>query len=219
MSHPYPQVEMTPVYGICHAFLDIMAGACFRGDVAGTENLPGSGGYLLASNHASFLDPPLVGLPVNQQVCFFARKSLWKPGIAAWWLDAVGCIPVDRDGSSDITAMKRVIQAVKSGRVVILFPEGTRTPDGRLQEPKPGVGLLACRTGAPVVPARIFGSYEALGRGGGLRLGTPVSITYGRPLQPSDYDHPADGKERYPRAAARIMAAIAALEPPRFPIV
>jgi 1-acyl-sn-glycerol-3-phosphate acyltransferase len=219
MSQSYPQVEMTPVYGVCHAILDILGGICFRGDVAGTENLPVKGGFLLAANHASFLDPPLVGLPVSHQVCFFARKSLWKPGLAAWWLDAVGCIPVDRDGTSDITAIKRVLQAVKNERVIILFPEGTRTPDGRLQTPKPGVGLLACRTGAPVVPARIFGSFEAFGRSGKLRLGTPVSITYGRPLSPADYDNPDDGKERYPRAAARIMAAIARLEPPRITVI
>jgi 1-acyl-sn-glycerol-3-phosphate acyltransferase len=219
MRHPYPQVEMTPVYGICHAALDILAGICFRGDIAGTENLPVEGGFLLAANHASFLDPPLVGLPVSQQVCFFARKSLWKPGLAAWWLDAVGCIPVDRDGTSDIAAIKRVLQAVRRNKVIILFPEGTRSPDGQLQTPKPGVGLIACRTGAPVIPARIFGSYDALGRGGRLRLGTPVSITYGRPLMPADYDDPSDGKERYQRAAERIMAAISRLEPPRFPII
>ncbi len=218
MRHSHPQVEMTPVYGICHAALDILAGICFRGDIAGTENLPSEGGFLLAANHASFLDPPLVGLPVSQQVCFFARKSLWKPGLAAWWMDAVGCIPVDRDGT-DVAAIKRVLQAVRQDKVIILFPEGTRSPDGRLQTPKPGVGLIACRTGAPVIPARIFGSSDAFGRDGRVRLGTPVSITYGRPLAPSDYDDPRDGKERYQRAAERIMAAISRLEPPRFPVI
>jgi 1-acyl-sn-glycerol-3-phosphate acyltransferase len=219
MSHSYPQVEMTPVYGICHAIFDILAAICFRGDIGGTDNLPTAGGFLLAANHASYVDPPLVGLPLSQQVCFFARKSLWKPGLAAWWLNAVGCIPVDRDGSSDVPAIKRAIQAVKQSKVIILFPEGTRSPDGRLQTPKPGVGLIACRTGATVIPARIFGSYDAFGRGGGLRLGTPVSITYGRPLTPADYDDPRDGKERYQRAAERIMAAISRLEPPRFPVI
>jgi len=219
MSHSYPQVEMTPVYGICHSVLDILTAICFRGDITGTENLPMMGGFLLAANHASFIDPPLVGLPLPQQVCFFARKSLWRPGIAAWWLDAVGCIPVDRDGSSDVTAIKRVLLAVRQGKVIILFPEGTRSPDGQLQTPKPGVGLIACRTASTVVPARLFGSFEAYGRGGRLRLGTPVAITYGRPLAPADYDDPRDGKERYQRAAERIMAAIARLEPPRYSVI
>jgi 1-acyl-sn-glycerol-3-phosphate acyltransferase len=219
MSLPYPQAEMSPVYGFCHAALDILYGMCFRGDIAGTENLPATGGFIVAANHASYLDPPIVGLPLSQQVCFFARKTLWKPGIAAWWLDAVGCIPVDRDGTSDVSAFRRVLKALSDGRVVILFPEGTRSPDGRLQAPKPGVGLIACRSRVPVVPARIFGSDEAFGRAGGVRLGTPVSVAYGRPLSPADYDLPADGVERYARAAERIMAAIAKLEPPRAQVI
>jgi 1-acyl-sn-glycerol-3-phosphate acyltransferase len=219
MSQGYPQLEMEPVYGWCHAIICDVFQAFFRGDTAGLENLPSTGGYIVASNHASHLDPPIVGLHLPRQVCFFARKTLWKPGIPAWWLTAVGCIPVDRDGGTDVAAIKRVLQALKEGKVIILFPEGTRSPDGRLQPPKPGVGFLACRAGVPVVPARIFGSERALGRSGGLRLGSPVSVTYGRPLGPADYDDPSAGKERYARAAERIMSAVAALGPPRENVV
>jgi 1-acyl-sn-glycerol-3-phosphate acyltransferase len=214
MSRGYPHLEMDPVYGVCHAIIEVIHDAFFRGETAGIENLPADGGYIVAANHASHLDPPGVGLHLPRQVCFFARKTLWKPGFASWWLDAVGCIPVDRDGGTSLDAIKRVLAALKQEKVIILFPEGTRSPDGALQSPKPGVGLLACRAHVPVVPARIFGSFEAFGKSGGLRLGTPVSVTYGRALQPSDYDDPAAGKERYPRAAERIMAAIAQLEPP-----
>jgi 1-acyl-sn-glycerol-3-phosphate acyltransferase len=81
------------------------------------------------------------------------------------------------------------------------------------------VGFIACHTLVPVVPARIFGSFEALGKGGSLRLGAPVSVAYGRPLLPSDYDDPAAGKARYQIAADRIMAAIAQLEIPRVTVV
>ncbi len=219
MSRGYPHLEMEPVYGVCHAIIEMIHDACFRGDTAGTENFPRHGGYIVAANHASHLDPPIVGLHLPRQVCFFARKTLWKPGIAAWWLDAVGCIPVDRDGGVSLEAIKRVLQALKDEKVIILFPEGTRSPEGVLQPPKPGVGLLACRAQVPVVPARIFGSFEAFGKGGRLRLGTPVSVTYGKPLLPSDYDDQAAGKERYPRAAQRIMEAIAELEPPRVAVI
>src|SRR5476649_1976843 len=110
----------------------------FRGDVVGLGNLPAEGGYIVAANHASHLDPPIVGLFLARQVSFFARKTLWRPGLASWWLDGVGTIPVDRDGGSDIGAIKRVVQALAGGRAVILFPEGTRSPDNRLQAPKPG---------------------------------------------------------------------------------
>jgi len=79
--------------------------------------------------------------------------------------------------------------------------------------------MIACRTRMPVVPARIFGSFEAFGRGSGLRLGTPINVSYGPPLLPEDYDHPADGRDRYQRAAERIMAAIAVLEPPKITVI
>lgn len=214
MSRGYAHLEMEPVYGFCHAIIEMIHDGCFRGDTAGLENLPARGGYIVAANHASHLDPPIVGLHLPRQVCFFARKTLWKPGFPSWWLDTVGCIPVDRDGGTSVDAIKRVLQALKSGKVIILFPEGTRSPDGNLQPAKPGVGLLACRAHVPVVPARIFGSAEAFGRSGRLRLGTPVAVTYGPALAPADYDDPTAGKERYPRAAERIMAAIARLRPP-----
>jgi len=214
MSRDHPQLEMEPLYGFCHAVIKIISSAAFRGDIVGLENLPGTGGYIVAANHASHLDPPIVGLHLPRQVNFFARKTLWKPGLAAWWLDGVGTIPVDRDGGTDVTAIKRVLQALKQGHVIIFFPEGTRSPDGQLQTAKPGVGLIACKTGVPVVPARVFNSAEAFGRGGRLRLGTPVDVTYGRALRAADYDQPQLGKERYQWAADRIMAAISELTPP-----
>lgn len=215
----HTQLEMDPVYGFFYGLCRIAHQMLFRGDVSGLENLPETGGYIVTANHVSHLDPPIVGLFLPRQVAFFARKTLWKPGIASWWLDAVGTIPVDRDGGMSLDAVRRVLQALAGGRAVIVFPEGTRSPNGQLQSPRPGVGLLACRARVPVVPARVFGSFEAYGKGGRLRLGSPVSVGYGPPLLPSEFDHPEDGKERYPRAAARIMEAISRIEPPRADVV
>jgi 1-acyl-sn-glycerol-3-phosphate acyltransferase len=212
-------MDMEPVYGFFYGLCRLAHQMFFRGDVAGLENLPESGGYIVAANHASLLDPPMVGQFLPRQVSFFARKTLWKPGVAAWWLDAVGTIPVDRDGGTSLDAIKRVLQALASGRVVIVFPEGTRSPNGELQAPRPGVGLLACKARVPVVPARVFGSFEAFGRDGRLRLGSPVSVAYGKALSPQEYDNPADGRERYARTAARIMEAITRIEAPRAPVV
>ena len=219
MSISHPQLDMEPLYGFSHAIIKIIYEVFFRGEIAGLENLPAKGGYIVASNHASLLDPPMVGLYLPQQVAFFARKTLWKPGFASWWLDNVGTIPVDRDGGTDVAAIRRVLQTLRQGKVVILFPEGTRSRDGKLQPPKPGIGLIACRTGSPVVPARVFGSFDAFGRDATLHLGSPVSIRYGPPLRPEDYDRPDDGKERYMRTAQRIMAAIAGIEAPRRPVL
>lgn len=210
---------MDAVYGLCHFVVATLHDILFRGEVSGLENIPLYGGLIVAANHASVLDPPLIGSHVPRQMTFFARKTLWKGGIISWWLDTVGTVPVDRDSGSDVSAIKRVLQVLKEGKALIVFPEGTRTPNGALQSARPGVGLLACRTGVPVVPVHIFGTFAALGRDGPLRVGVPISMVFGRPLLPADYDSPADGKERYQRAYERIMAAIAAIELPRPKVV
>ena len=214
MSRAFPQVDMEPVYGFCHYLVSVAYGMFFRGEVVGVDHLPKTGSFLIAANHLSFLDPPFIGAQVPRQIAYFARKTLWKPGIASWWLTTVGTIPVDRDGGQDVSAIKRVLRALQDDKGLILFPEGTRSPDGQLQNAKAGVGLIACRSQVPVVPARIFGSFEALGKGGKLRLGTPVSIVFGEPIPPSVYDAPEAGKERYQVASERIMARIAALRLP-----
>jgi 1-acyl-sn-glycerol-3-phosphate acyltransferase len=214
MSRAFPQLEMQWVYGLCHYLIRIIFDVAFRGEVIGQEHLPTRGGFLLAANHASFIDPPLVGCHVERQMAYFARKSLWKGGFSSWWLDTVGAIPVDRDGAQDVNAIKRVLRALKEERGLILFPEGTRTLDGRLQPAKPGVGFVACKTQVPVVPVRIFGSFEAFGRIHGLRLGTPVTVVFGRPLLPSFYDDRTAGRSRSQIASDRIMAEIARLECP-----
>lgn len=214
MSRAFPQVEMQPVYGVCHYALRVMFDMFFRGEVVGVDHLPERGGFLLAANHASHLDPPMIGCQISRQIAYFARKTLWKGGISSWWLDSVGVIPVDRDGGQDVGAIKRVLRALKEERGLILFPEGTRTLDGKLQPAKPGVGFMACKTQVPVVPVRIFGSFEAFGKGRRLRLGTPVTVVFGKPLLPSFYDDPKAGKERAQIASERIMAEIARLQLP-----
>jgi 1-acyl-sn-glycerol-3-phosphate acyltransferase len=219
MSHRHAQLDMDPVYGFFYGLCRLAHQMFFRGDVAGLENLPETGGYIVAANHASLLDPPMVGQFLPRQVAFFARKTLWRPGVAAWWLTAVGTIPVDRDGGTSLDAIKRVLKTLGSGKVVIVFPEGTRSADGELQPPKAGVGLLACKAHVPVVPARVFGSFEAFGRDGSMHLGSPVSVTFGKPLLPEEFDHPEDGKERYARTAARIMEAIDRIGPPQARVI
>ena len=158
MSPRHAQLEMEPVYGFFYGICRMAHQMFFRGEASGLSNLPASGGYIVAANHASLLDPPIVGQFLPRQVNFFARKTLWKPGLAAWWLDAVGTIPVDRDGGVSLDAIKRVLHALAGGNVVIVFPEGTRSRDGELQPPGRASGSSparrACRSCPPACSGR-----------------------------------------------------------------
>lgn len=212
MTRPFRQLEMRPVYGFCHYWFVTLHSMFFRGDVSGVENIPSTGPFLLAGNHASHLDPPAIGSNVPRQIAFFARKTLWKGPLTSWWMEQAGCIPVDRDGGSDVTAIKRVLKTLQEGKALILFPEGTRSKDGNFQAPKSGVGMIACRAKVPVVPVRIFDSHLAWGRGRRMSPGVAVSITYGKPLQVEDIEDRSAGKQRYQVASERIMAAIAKLQ-------
>ena len=219
MQNRPDHLKMKPFYGFFHYLAGNIYQMWFRGEVVGTENFPRTGPFLVASNHASHLDPPLVGSQISKQMRFFARKSLWNNRLIAWWLDQVETIPVERD-TGDIGAIKRVLQALKEDRAVVLFPEGTRSPDGRLQKPKAGVGLMACKTGVPVVPCRVYDSFDAFGKGRRFpRFGSPVTIVFGAPIPASDYDDPAAGKARYETAAQRIMDRIAALPRPVYAVI
>jgi cytidylate kinase len=199
------------VWQTARGFMNVMG----RAEARGIENIPLMGPFILASNHASFLDPLLAGCFLPRPICYFARKTLWSSRPMAWMLDNLKCIPVDRDGEGDVGALKRVMGALKSGEGVQVFPEGTRTRDGQLQPGLRGIGLLAGRLGVPVVPTRIFGTYETLNRHQILpRPFHRLGVTYGRVLTPREYDPGPDADRRYETIAARIMAAIAALPPP-----
>jgi 1-acyl-sn-glycerol-3-phosphate acyltransferase len=219
MPNTPDQLKQTPFYSFFHYLARTIHSMWFRGEVVGLENFPTDGPFLIASNHASHLDPPIVGSQVARQMRFFARRSLWNSRIFSWWLDKVETIPVERD-SGDIGAIKRVLQALKEDRAIVLFPEGTRTTDGHLQKAKAGVGLMACKTGVPVVPCRVYGSFEAFGKGHKLpQLGKSVSVVFGPPIYPHEYDDPKAGKARYDLAAQRIMERIAALPFPHYPVI
>ena len=188
-----------------------------KGDIQGLNNVPSTGPIILASNHASHLDPPLLGCNVFRIVTYFARKTLWKPGFATWWLDTIGTIPVDRDGDSDISAMKRTLKTLKAGGLLTLFPEGTRTLDGNLQNAKPGIGLIAGKSQATVVPCRIFNTFGVLSRDSKFPdFSKPIHMVYGKPLSPEEFDPGRSaGKQRYQIIADSIMTAISKLERPR----
>lgn len=180
--------------------------------VCGAENIPNVGGVLLASNHASFLDPPTVGGSYRgRPIHFMARDTLWNSKFGTWWMTKVGCIPVSR-GTGDLKALKITIKMLKEGKAVSMFPEGTRTEDGKLQEAKGGIGFIIEKSGCVVVPAYIDGSYKAHPKGTKLIKPCKVTITYGKPITQEDFQALGSGRKAYDAHAALIMQRIADLK-------
>ena len=190
----------------------------FRCRVYHPERIPATGPALLASNHASFMDPPFIGCSANREISYLARDSLFRFPVFGDILRYINVIPVDRGGRNP-KGLKIIASKLRHGKPVILFPEGTRTPDGNMHSAKSGVGLLAIKSDAPIVPIRVFGTYETYGRH--LKWPKPgrISVKFGHPiylkaLREEAKHAPKDRvKEIYQEAADQIMAAIAALTP------
>jgi 1-acyl-sn-glycerol-3-phosphate acyltransferase len=147
----------------------------------GRRNVPHAGGVILAVNHASYLDPVVVGCGVTRRVNFMARRTLFR-GAFGRLIRALNAFPVER-GEVDRGAVKEFLRRVSEGRVVMMFPEGTRTRDGRLGPLKPGIGALAVRAGAPVVPTYIRGTFEAWPRQRAWPRRAAISVRFGRPVE------------------------------------
>jgi 1-acyl-sn-glycerol-3-phosphate acyltransferase len=120
---------------------------------------------------------------------------------------------VSRSGS-DLTAIRRALDVLGAGEGLLVFPEGTRSPDGNFLEPLRGIGLLACKGRVPVVPARLFHTHRAFGRGRAPAWGTRIKVRFGPPVPPADFDPASAGKNRFDEAAERIMDAIRAIPEP-----
>ncbi|MCD4830744.1 MAG: 1-acyl-sn-glycerol-3-phosphate acyltransferase [Anaerohalosphaeraceae bacterium] len=143
--------------------------------------IPKKGGFLLLSNHQCFLDPMLNASPIRRQCCFAARDSLFRVPIFGPLFHSFNAIPVRR-GEADMTAMRAFIEKLQSGMVLVLYPEGTRTSDGKIAEIKPGFGLLARKANVPVVPSVIDGGYECWPKTQGLFQPGNMYVTYGSPI-------------------------------------
>jgi 1-acyl-sn-glycerol-3-phosphate acyltransferase len=190
----------------------------FRWRVFGAENVPLKGGVILASNHGSFLDPPLVGSGIKRDINYLARESLFRfPGIGAL-LRSWNSVPVDRDGGG-AKGLKTILDRLLQGNGIILFPEGTRTKDGKLQPARSGIGLTVIKSTAPVVPVRVFGTFEAYGRHHKFPRPHRVAVKYGKPMNFEALRAEAKTCDKarlkiiYQQVADEIMAAIAKLEP------
>jgi 1-acyl-sn-glycerol-3-phosphate acyltransferase len=168
-----------------------------RLEAKGIENIPRRGGVVIASNHASLLDPPSLGCVIPREVSFFAKKELFGVPFVGWFISYANSIPVDRAGYS-AQALKDMIHRLEDGWAVLVFPEGTRTKTGELGEPKSGSGMAAVSAGVPIVPCWIEGSFRA------RLFRSKVVLHFLPPFDPNEIEAPSK-KEHYLLVSKRIM--------------
>jgi 1-acyl-sn-glycerol-3-phosphate acyltransferase len=200
------------VYEFIRSLFRLLGWLLLRQEVRGLEHIPASGPYLIAVNHLSIADPPMIFMNVPQQLVMFAADK-WKrvPGVRQL-AEAVGVIWVAR-GEADLSAIKAALTVLRAGQPMGLAPEGTRSHTAELQPGKTGAAYLADRTGVPIVPIGITGT-EAFARNLRRLRRTPVRMVIGRP-----FTLPATGRAKGEALVAHtttIMCHIAALLPPEY---
>jgi 1-acyl-sn-glycerol-3-phosphate acyltransferase len=199
------------IYSLSWLISLILAKIYFGLKVFGRDNVPKDGPFIFASNHESNADPFLLGasLSCSKWFSYLAKKELFEGKISGWYFRKIHAIPLDRS-EADTSAIKKALKVLKSGRPMVLFPEGTRSRGNSLQAGKPGVGFIAAKSRVPIVPAYIEGSYKGLPEGLSSINKSRVNIFIGKPLYFNDTEY--RGKEAYQKISSRIMEEITKLK-------
>jgi len=202
---------MTPFYRMHKILVGGFFHFYFRIQADGREEVPHEGPLILAANHASFLDPIAVGVACPRQITALAKEELWSSWVLRWWLNRMEATPIGR-GQSDAGALRAALKVLGHGKAILVFPEGTRSRDGTIGPMKAGVGLLARRSLAPVVPTYISGTFLALPRTGYFPRPTTIRVRFasaiGRDLLET---LPAD-RRGYEEITRHVDQAIRAME-------
>ena len=184
----------------------------FHLQVSGEDHIPRTGGVLIAANHASYLDIPILGCALPRRASFIGRMDLFA-GIVGYILRYLGWIPIRR-GRVDRKAFDEAVRRLKAGQVVVIYPEGSRSESGHLQPGKPGIGIMAATAGCPVVPALLEGTYEALPPGAKWIRFRPMRVAFGKPMDFSTaLETESEDKKKfvYQQMSEEIMDRIAEL--------
>ena len=193
------------LYGFLQIVFRIFFYIVFRTRVYGRENIPAEGPVILAANHASNIDPPLMARLIERPVSYMAKIELFENPIFGAAIRRCHAFPVKR-GESDRGAIKAAVTVLKEGRVLGLFPEGTRSKTGQLQKAEAGVALIAAMTGAPIVPVAILNTHRIFANGGLL---PQLRIMYGAPMS---FQGDRKSKEALDIFSAEIMSHIAQMK-------
>ncbi len=180
-------------FWVGRAICQIFCISFFRVRSYGRDNIPQKGPFVLISNHQSYLDPVLCGITSHRRLGFLARESLFTHWFFGRLISSLGTIPV-KQGEADLSAMRKVIAKLKKGEAICLFPEGTRSPDGKIERFKPGFGLLCRRGGAAILPTVIDGAFECWPRHKKLFSRGPIWVCFGEPISAEQAKNMGDEK-------------------------
>ncbi len=184
-----------------------------RIELYGYENIP-KRACIIVANHVSYLDPMAMAFYHETELCAVARDTLMNGRISGAIFRRLNAIAVKRGSSGNLGAFRDVLSRIKSGVGVIIFPEGTRSQTGELLKGKAGAGLLAIKSGVPILPMRSFNMYDILPRSNVLRGGLRIMICTGKPIEPSEIDPGKNVPNREQIIVDRIMERIAQIQPP-----
>lgn len=179
------------MYSIVRSVVILLFKIIFRIKVFGKKNIPKKGGFILVSNHASYLDPVTLGVACPRKLNFMARHDLFDIPIFSKLLTTLGAFPIKRN-TADLSALKEALKRLKNGEVVVLFPEGSRRFDGISDEPQPGIGFLSTKADVPVIPSFIKGTDLALPKGAKMIRPKKICVYFGQEIhierrQPNNY--------------------------------
>lgn len=193
------------LYGLLQFIFGLFFKILFRAEIFGRENMPKDGAVILAANHMSNWDPPLVATFLSRPVSYMAKAELFANPVFGAAIRACHAFPVKR-GAADRSAIKAAMQVLRQGKCLGLFPEGTRSRNGKMRKAEAGVGLIAAMTDAPVVPAAIIGTDRIFAKGTYL---PPLKVIYGEPLR---FQGDPKDKEQLEAFSQSIMDRIAELK-------
>ncbi len=188
------------IYYFTYFFTKFLSFIFFPRTVKDWENVPAQGGYILASNHISNLDPVVLGISTPRRVHFMTKIEMFKNPFVGWWMKKLWAFPVKR-GQADFGALKEALKCLKKGHPVLVFPEGTRRMDHKPLEPQPGTGFLALKSQVPIVPVYVKGSDVVMPPGTKFFKRSLVIVTYGKPFTVTD-------SPSYETASQRILDEI-----------
>ncbi len=200
-----PFVSLLLYYLFKYSVVSPMLHFYFRGRVYGAENVPQQGPLVVVSNHASYFDPPILSCCLRRPVAYMAKEELFRVPILKQGIELYGAYPVSR-GAADRSAIRAALKSLENGWATGVYLEGSRTPDGRITDPKKGAALLAAKAHSPLLPVSLWGTQRILNKGSAIPRPVPITVRIGKPIAPPSSTDRLELQAVTQKCAAAIMA-------------